>query len=109
MKRLVRILAVGGVLAATAAVTTAPASGAVGTWTKITAPKGPGQPIYRLDNDNAALPTWSVSGVTSTDLVAGVDTINVFCFTNGDNFTTSDAALNASPLTINSNHTFSGV
>src|SRR6476469_3020181 len=102
MKRLVRIFAIGAVMAAGMAAV--PSSAAVGTWTKITSPKGPGQPIYRLDT--ASTPDVTVSGSTSVDLVAGTDTINIYCFFDQDQ--TVDGPLNAAPFAITASHTFTG-
>src|SRR3954463_6386086 len=103
MKRVVRILAIGGLLSATAAVAAAPASGAVGTWTKITAPKGPGQSVYQYFNaDTTPSPTMTVSGLASPD----VANVNIFCFSNLDQ-KTSSAPMNASPLPV-SGGAFSG-
>jgi len=103
MKRIVRILAIAAVLGAGAA--TAPASAATGTWTKITSPKGPGQPIYRLDPPSSP-PGVTISGSTSVDLISGTDTINIYCFWDQDQ--TVDGPLNAAPLAITASHTFSG-
>src|SRR4051794_8292816 len=106
MKRLVRVAAVVAVVAGTA-VAAQPASSALGTWTKISAPKGPGQVIRNFQNQ-AGSPTINVSGTTSADLVPGTNTINIFCFYAGDQRTTTNGALNAAPLAISASHTFSG-
>src|SRR3954451_10245397 len=106
MKRLVRMFAVGAIVVGTG-VSTLPASGAVGTWTKITSPKGPGVSLRPFLNiTDGASPTTSLSGTTSADLVAGTDTIAIYCFSFSDHSVAGP--LNAAPLDISASHTFSG-
>jgi hypothetical protein len=104
MKRLVRILAITAIVGAGAAAV--PASALPGTWTQITSPKGPGQVIRNFQDETGTTPTITVSGTTSTDLVPGTNTINIYCFWAGDFKTLGP--LNAAPLAITPSHTFSG-
>lgn len=104
MHRLGYVLAAGALGSATC-LAAVPSSAATGTWTKITAPKGPGQDIFQFNSGSG---TFGISGSTSLDLVPGTDTVNVFCFQNSDTRTTSSTPLNANPLAIDSNHNFSG-
>jgi hypothetical protein len=95
MKRLVRILAIGGLLAATAAVAAEPAGATTGDWTKITGPKGPGQPIYQLYNQLGSPPAVNISGTVSPTVLAtygpsGTNVgLDVFCFQLNDTATSS--------------------
>jgi hypothetical protein len=106
MRRVTSVLSVAALAVATALIAV-PSSAATGTWTKITSPRGPGQPIYQFVNA-AVSTTFTVSGSTSLDLIPGTDTINVFCFTNSDAHTTSSSPLNAAPLAIDASHNFTG-
>jgi len=95
MKRLVRILTIAAVVAAGAAAI--PSSAATGTFTKITTPKGPGQPLYRYLNYNTSSShTLNIAGQASID----VANVNVYCFTTGDTKTTTSTPLNAAPLPV---------
>src|SRR4051794_29103748 len=106
MKRLVPIFAVVAVVAGTG-VSVLPASGAVGTWTKITSPAGPGAELKPFLNvTNGSGPNTTISGTTSADLVAGTDTINIYCFSFADQNVAGP--LNATPLAVTPSHTFSG-
>jgi hypothetical protein len=96
MRRIIRV-AVIAALVAVPALVAGTGSAAVGTWTKITSPKGPGKPIYQLFNENTTSPKMNVSGVTSNDVTA----VNFFCFSNADH-NTSDSPLNAAPVPVSS-------
>jgi hypothetical protein len=104
MNRLIRVAAVGALVTG-AAVTAQPASGGTGSFTRITAPRGPGQPIYQYYNVvTTPSPTMTVSGQVSGDITTNV---NIYCFRDNDRTTSSNTALNASPIPINtSTHTF---
>ena len=95
MKRLVRILAVAMIASGTASAL--PASATTGTWTKITAPKGPGQSIYQ-NYLSGTTPTMVVTGQASPD----VANVNIFCFIQADQKVTSSTALNPSPIPVSS-------
>jgi hypothetical protein len=103
MKHVIRVLAIGGSLIA-AAVTPAPASADIGTWTKLTGPRGPGVAVYAQPFDlNGAAPTITVSGLASPDVSA----VNIYCFSNNDQFLTGSDPLNSSPLPVSGGR-FSG-
>src|SRR3954453_4305760 len=101
MNRVVRLLAIVAVVLTSAVVPggvgALPSSAAVGTWTKITSPKGPGQPIYQYAHTitpGGTAPTMSVSGVTSSD----VANVNIYCFTA--NNSRAGSPLNAAPVPV---------
>ena len=80
MKRVVRILAIAGVVAGTA-LSAVPASASAGTYTKILTPKGPGKPFYQYFNAATSTGTFSVSGQTSLDITTNV---NIYCLYDSD-------------------------
>ena len=87
MRRPVRFVMIAALALGTVLVAV-PGSATTGTYTKITSPKGPGQPIYEFFNDAITPnPMMNVSGVTSNDVTA----VNFYCFSNDDRQTTTCA------------------
>jgi hypothetical protein len=106
MKRRVWVSA-ATVLSASCAVIVTAGTGARadGTWTRITAPKGPGGHIMQLVNaDENANPTLTISGSTSADVTG----VNVYCFWNLDQRTSSNPPLNGGSALPVSAGAFSG-
>lgn len=97
MRRFIRMAAIATLVAGPVLVAV-PTSAATGTWTKITSPKGPGQPIYQYFNSvTTPNPTMNISGITSMDVV----NVNFYCFVNLDQVT-SAAPLNSAPVPVSS-------
>jgi Glucodextranase, domain B len=98
MRRLSSVVAVA-VLVGGAALAAGTSSASVGTWTKITSPKGPGQPVYQFFTETSSTtttPKITVAGQASVDVTA----VNIYCFS--DNDTTVYGPLNASAVSVSS-------
>jgi hypothetical protein len=97
MRRLTSVVAVA-VLIGGAALAAGTSSASVGTWTKITSPKGPGQPIYQFfsTNGGSPAPTITVAGQASVDVTA----VNIYCFSEND--TVVEGPLTAATVSVSS-------
>jgi Glucodextranase, domain B len=89
-------IALAVVLVGGSALAAGTSSASVGTWTKITSPKGPGQPIYSLFDVGGATPTISVAGQASVD----VTSVNIYCLSDNDR--EAQGPLNASAVSVSS-------
>jgi Glucodextranase, domain B len=99
MRRPYRVLLVAALVGGSALVAGTSSSASVGTWTKITSPKGPGQPIYQFFSQNAATPvtpTITVAGQASVDVTA----VNIYCFSEND--TKVEGPLTTSTVSVSS-------
>jgi hypothetical protein len=95
MGRFVRIAGVAVVLAASTVVI-GPAAASGSSWTKITGPSGPGQPLFQLYNNAKSAPPLTLSGTASSDITA----VNIYCFADSDTHLAPNTALNALPVDI---------
>jgi hypothetical protein len=88
-------IAVIGVALGTALV--APAAQAASTWTTISSPKGPGGKIFRLvDYSATPNPVITLTGHTSPN----VTSVDIYCFWHLDEYLSSSAPLNPSPIAV---------
>jgi hypothetical protein len=96
VRRLSRLVAVA-ILIGGPALAAAPASAGPATWTTITSPTGPGQPIYQLYNLTTGHPSGllDLSGTASSDVTA----VNIYCFYDLDQ-QAFVPALNTAPIPV---------
>src|SRR4051812_27668931 len=94
MRRVAQICSVTALVVA-GTVSALPANGALGTWTKITSPKGPGQQIVQYQSTTTSETTLDVSGITSSDVTTNV---NIYCFSHSN--TRAVGPLNAAPVPV---------
>jgi hypothetical protein len=111
MRRLAALPAIC-VLATAGALVAPVAQAATGSWTRITSPVGPGSNLYQFydaSNDpSLANAKITITGSTSPDIQSGAGAVDIWCFSQADSLLSSDAPLNASPLTVDGSNVFTG-